>query len=220
MRRNSTKFIRNAYGVGQTRYPASDGDQGWRSGRRLGGRIQAIREHLGLTKTAFAERIGVSQPTVTRWELEQDIPDERHLQRLAAMIQISVPELRYGRAGLSEPVPVVGYVGPEAVVAPLRPERGESELEQVTALPGLDDRNVLALRVRGDGVGPMLREGWLVFYRRPENGVSDDCIGEVCVVCLTDGRLLLRELRLTASSEDGPARFNLHGIDGKNGGLP
>jgi len=212
MRRiSSSEIIRDTYGVGQTLLGGSRTDR--RLSNWLGRRIQATREELRLTKTAFAGLVGVSQPTVTRWELGYDIPDERHLQKLAAIIGVSVPELRYGHAGLSEPVPVVGYVGPGAEVVPLRPERGESELEQVTALPGLDDRNMLALRVRGGGFGPLLRERWLVFYRRPDEGVSDDCVGQVCVTCLADGRLLLRELRLAAGRADANRCFDLVSCD-------
>jgi transcriptional regulator with XRE-family HTH domain len=215
------EIIRNAYveggkssgGMSEVSWPEAD----QHLGAGLPRRIRAIRERLGLTKTGLAERIGVSQPTVTRWESNQDVPAERHLQTLAAMIGISVPELRYGCAGLSEPVPVVGYVGPEAVVVPLRPERRESELEQVATLPGLDDRHVLALRVRGNDAAPILRDGWLVFYQRPDGGIPDNCVGQICVIGLADGRLLLRELRL---AEGGPSgverRFDLHGWDGKS----
>ena len=227
MRRIATgESIRDAYAKGQFssyegRYHAPrTGDDG-RSGPGISGRVRAIRERLGLTKTALAARIGVSQPTVTRWELNQDVPEERHLQRLAAMIGISVAELRYGRTGFSEPAPVVGYLGPESVVVPLRPERAEAELEQVATLPGLDDPDVLALRVRGNEVHPILRDGWLVFYRRPQGGIPPDCIGQVCVVRLADGRLLLREVRPhpSAATGGGPGeepRFDLHGWGGRN----
>jgi transcriptional regulator with XRE-family HTH domain len=227
MRRIANReIIRDAYAGGQFssyegRYRSAQPDDGGRSGAGISGRIRAIREGLGLTKTAFAARIGVSQPTVTRWELNQDVPEERHLQRLATTIGISVSELRYGRTGLSEPAPVVGYVGPEAVVVPLQPERAEAELEQVTTLPGLHDPDILALRVRGNEVHPVLRDGWLVFYRRPQGGVPDDCIGQACVVRLADGRLLLREVRLHPSSptESGPRAepcFDLCAWGGRN----
>jgi DNA-binding transcriptional regulator YiaG len=33
-----------------------------------GGRIKALREHLGLTQTAMAARLGTRQQTISEWE--------------------------------------------------------------------------------------------------------------------------------------------------------
>lgn len=36
--------------------------------------VKALRKQLGLTQTEFAERLGVSLPSITRWELDQFRP--------------------------------------------------------------------------------------------------------------------------------------------------
>ena len=36
--------------------------------------VRALRKQLGLTQTQFAERLGVSLPSITRWELNQFRP--------------------------------------------------------------------------------------------------------------------------------------------------
>jgi DNA-binding transcriptional regulator YiaG len=36
--------------------------------------VKALRKRLGLTQTEFAERLGVSLPSITRWELNQFRP--------------------------------------------------------------------------------------------------------------------------------------------------
>lgn len=49
------------------------------------------------------------------------------------------------------------------------------------------------------------RDGWLVFWSKDAEGVPEDCIGQLCAVCLADGRMYLKELR--RGSEAG--RFSL-----------
>lgn len=53
----------------------------------------------------------------------------------------------------------------------------------------------VAVRIRGDSMHP-LRDGWLIFYARHQDGVPDECIGELCVVKVAgDGPTLVKELR-------------------------
>lgn len=40
-----------------------------------------------------------------------------------------------------------------------------------------------------------LQEGWLIFYGPEHQGVSDDCMGKLCVVQVKDGATLLKTLK-------------------------
>ena len=41
-----------------------------------GKQLRAIREHLGLTQTEMAEKIGVSMNTIARWERDEVVINE------------------------------------------------------------------------------------------------------------------------------------------------
>jgi repressor LexA len=51
----------------------------------LRSRVVELREKLGLNQSAFALKVGVSQPTVSRWESGKDDPDFESLRTLAAL---------------------------------------------------------------------------------------------------------------------------------------
>jgi hypothetical protein len=51
-------------------------------------------------------------------------------------------------------------------------------------------------RPRIDSMMPMMKDGWLLFYHRDQDGVPDDCIGKLCVVKVADdGPALVKEVR-------------------------
>jgi transcriptional regulator with XRE-family HTH domain len=53
----------------------------------LGQRLLAIRTEANLTQQAFAEAIGVTRQTVTRWETGTRSPDLLQLEAIAAAIE-------------------------------------------------------------------------------------------------------------------------------------
>ena len=49
---------------------------------------------------------------------------------------------------------------------------------------------------RIDSMMPMMKDGWLLFYHRDQDGVPDECIGKLCVVKVADdGPALVKEVR-------------------------
>lgn len=53
--------------------------------KTLGDRIRALRQGLRLNQKEFSDRVGVTQPTVSRWETDDDEPGVQHLNALAEM---------------------------------------------------------------------------------------------------------------------------------------
>ena len=47
--------------------------------------IKKFRQHMRLTQAELAERLGVPQPTVARWESERAAPCARHIGMLCDM---------------------------------------------------------------------------------------------------------------------------------------
>jgi len=61
----------------------------------IGERISQRRKEIGLTQKAFAEKLHVSDKTVSRWETGRQIPDALTMQDIAKALDMSVSEL-YG----------------------------------------------------------------------------------------------------------------------------
>lgn len=63
-----------------------------------GNTIRALREKKGLTQSQLAERIAVSDKTVSKWETGRGLPDITLIEPLASSLGISVGELMAGEA--------------------------------------------------------------------------------------------------------------------------
>ena len=69
----------------------------------------------------------------------------------------------------------------------------DEDYEEVPAPAGANDRTV-AVEIRGKSMGPLL-SSWLVFYDDVRSPITDDLIGQLCVVGLADDRILVKEIR-------------------------
>jgi hypothetical protein len=111
-------------------------------------------------------------------------------------------------------VPVAGYVGAGAEIYPEDPHPKGRGLKMVDAPVGAAS-DCVALMIRGDSMYPM-GDGWLIFYRRKQEGVPDECINQLCVVKIIDGATLCKTLRrgtmakrYTLESWNAPSRENV-----------
>lgn len=84
---------------------------------------------------------------------------------------------------------LVGYVGAGAQAQYLP----AGDLGEVPAPAGATDKTV-AVEIRGDSLGPLF-DHWLVFYDDVRNPVTADLHGQLCVVGLEDGRILIKKVR-------------------------
>ncbi len=168
----------------------------------LAARIRALRDSLGLSQASFANRVGVDQSNVSRWERGAP-PDDAHLVRLAELAGQHPAAFRYGQLPetVSEALPrpsivsVVGYVGAGQEIFALDDHALGASLEEVDAPEGVGKDTMVAVRVRGESMHP-LRNGWLLFYRRDQHGVPEVCLNRLCIVKVADdGPILVKELR-------------------------
>lgn len=60
---------------------------------RIGSFIKDIRKEKGLTQEQFAEKLGVSQKSVSRWETGKTMPDYSLLPNICEILEINVAEL-------------------------------------------------------------------------------------------------------------------------------
>jgi hypothetical protein len=88
-------------------------------------------------------------------------------------------------------VRVVGYVGAgsEAHIYAV----AQGDLDEVDPPRGSTEDTV-AVEIRGESLGAFFNR-WLVFYDDVRRPVTPDLIGELCVVGLEDGRVLIKQVQ-------------------------
>lgn len=88
-----------------------------------GQKIQALRKGRGLTQEQLAARLGVSRQAVSRWELDETLPDTQNLLPLKEALGVSIDTLLDSVQGLEEPATQEGPA-PGAASPPARPSLG------------------------------------------------------------------------------------------------
>ena len=59
----------------------------------LGPSLAQARRKAGLTQEAVAEKLGVSRQTISKWELDETLPDIRQSKRLAMLYRVTLDAL-------------------------------------------------------------------------------------------------------------------------------
>lgn len=175
---------------------------------QLATKIQLMRKKLGMTQPEFADRIGVSQGTVSRWE-KGAAPAHSHLVELSKLNGTTLDEFLLGAIGKpaaeqGPPIPVVGYVGAGASVYPVDDEHEASGFETIERPPFITGE-AIAVEVRGDSLVPVAEDGWKLIYTGEQSVQEDEVLNKLCVVALVDGRVLVK--RVVRGSK--PQRYHL-----------
>lgn len=168
-----------------------------------------------LNQTQLAKRLRTTQPTISRWlkgskplvdQHERIVGEARRLRVLdeTPPYEPELPDLSAPRT-----VPVVGYVGAGALAHFYAISQGD--LDTVPAPDGATDSTV-AVEIRGASLGALF-DRWLVFYDDVRSPVTSDLLGKLCVVGLSDERVLIKKIqkgrknglfRLVAGSDAEP----------------
>lgn len=159
----------------------------------IASRVAALRKARKKSQAQFAEEIGVTQPTVSRWERGIDEPEDLHIDRMAALAGVSPAQFRYGTDALNGEltIPAVGYIVPGETV------QFVEGLEPVPLPPELEAEGLRALIIKGNALRP-LKDGWRVYYRADHDGVPPAAVNDLCVVETEDGKVYVKTLRLGA----------------------
>lgn len=59
----------------------------------LGSSLQEARKRTGLSQEEVAEKLGVSRQTISKWELDETLPDIRQSKRLAVLYHLTLDQL-------------------------------------------------------------------------------------------------------------------------------
>lgn len=152
----------------------------------------------GVSQSDLARRVGVKQASI--WHLLQPEAQKSGLTpQIARALGVNPDWLATGtgpRLAADSPHaknPVVGYVGAGAEIHPFDDHAKGAGIDEAPPFPGQDGPAV-AVRVRGDSMLPMLEDGWLLYYSRDRDGVPSACLGQLCVVQIHDGPMLVKKL--------------------------
>lgn len=147
------------------------------------GTIAWVEEGLrrsGKTKSGLAKALGVAPSAVTAI-----LQGKRRLRADEIDIIAGYLEMR-------DSVPIVGLggAGPDGSVAFADPGGHLGE----APIPPDSTAQTVAIEVRGDSMRGIADNGWLVYYDDRRDPPTDDLAGHLCVVGLTDGRILIKKM--------------------------
>ncbi|MBB6353519.1 XRE family transcriptional regulator [Aminobacter aganoensis] len=174
-------------------------DMRWRM--ELKTAIRRLRTVASLNQGEFADVLGVTQPTVSRWERGSK-PEFEHVAKLKAFadergIDFDLSETGW-ETGWTQTVSIFGYVGAGAEVTPILHDDNHGIDHAEVDFPIPDGTG--AVIVRGDSQMPVFEDGDLVGYHK-EGRPPHDLIGRTCILRLADGRMYIKKLR--RGSSDG-----------------
>jgi transcriptional regulator with XRE-family HTH domain len=136
----------------------------------------------------LARELGVTQPTVSRW-LDGSEPKINHRDKILRLAKnkgiVNIPP-RDGELT----VPIVGYAGAGGAVVY---SEGQGPFGEAVMPPG-GSKATVAVVIRGDSMTPQLDDGWIVYYDDRHAPPTSALFGKLCVVGLSDGRILVRKL--------------------------
>jgi phage repressor protein C with HTH and peptisase S24 domain len=152
-----------------------------------------LKRHPTLAVNAWAIASGLSEGTIRNALTEAGNMTENTFRKLDdGALQLK------GERLISQKKPTVrmaGKVGAGDIVSMFGGDSMQGDIELVDAPEGAEDpEELLALTIEGNSMRP-LRPGWLIFYRKTHPGITDDELGQLCVVRLKNGNLYVKILR-------------------------
>ena len=166
--------------------------------------LRLLRDGRGWTQDQAAAALGTTRNQYAKLEGGSRRLSDKWIRRAGDAYGVDLGEVVTERSGT---VPVLGYVG--AGTAMHFYAEGQGPLDEAPAPEGATAHTVAA-EIRGDSLGPLF-VGWRVYWDDRREPVTADLIGELCVIGLADGRVLIKQL----SRGQSEGRFALHGQFGE-----
>lgn len=157
----------------------------------------------GWRQTDLAERLSVTQAAVSRWFAGADPRGEQRDKINEIYNEITGNTGVTGNTQIPSKsyVPLMGYIGAGAKIKPdIRqiPADGLGVIEVPFQIPA----DMMAFRVRGDGMLPVYQDGNVVFVYKYQRKPVEEFYGENAVVCTDSGERFIKTIT--------------HGADGAN----
>jgi transcriptional regulator with XRE-family HTH domain len=179
-------------------------------------RVKRLRKATGMKQEELAEKLGVNQGTVSKWERGRQEPEPKHMDAIADLesdleLASGNDDLTANPTGLFTLVPVVGHIGAGATVYPIDVDTASRVIDWVKAPRGIGP--VECVVVRGNSMWPAYRDGDIVFV--DNNSSPFPLIREKeYILELSDGRQLLK---MVEPNRDGTYNLLSHNAPPENG---
>jgi DNA-binding XRE family transcriptional regulator len=172
--------------------------------------LRELRDRNGLTQKDLARLAGTTQPQINRLETGERPLTPQWAKRLAphlgtTPVEIIFPEMSKKPLTL----PIVGRVGASTDGEVLQ-ESDHGPFGEITAPLGAKGTEAV-VEVGGHSMGIYAPDGSLILYDNRHDPPQENMLGEVCVVGLPDGRVLVK--RLLRGSRRG--LFDLESVVGE-----
>jgi phage repressor protein C with HTH and peptisase S24 domain len=166
--------------------------------------VRAIKAKTGESQAKLAERIGVTQPTISRW-MSGTPPILEHADLIEkAARNLRLVNFKYGPNVSS--VPIVGYVGAGGGISF---EDGQGPFGEAKIPPKDHKPSLVAVTVRGDSMSGLMEDGWTVYYDNRRDPPDETLHAKLCIVGVADGRVLIK--RLYPGRQRG--HYDLHSVN-------
>jgi transcriptional regulator with XRE-family HTH domain len=171
---------------------------------RLANNLRVLRDGRGWTQDEAAAALGTTRNHYAKLEGGSRPLSDKWIKLASEAYGVDPGEVVTDRVAT---VPVAGYVGAGTEMHFYA--EGQGPLDEAPAPEDVTAQTVAA-EVRGQSLGPLF-DGWRVYFDDRREPVTDDLIGRLCVVGLSDGRVLVKQVR--RGRVEG--QFELHGQFGE-----
>lgn len=153
-------------------------------------RVKQLRKEKKLTQSQIAEKMYVTQATVSAWECGLAMPDGLKLQQLAQILGVTVSSLMGETEQTIYKIPVLGRV--QAGI----PTSAISEILDYEEIPAdvASRGEYFGLLVRGDSMSPRILDGDVVIVRCQPDVEN----GEIAVVAVNGDDATVKKVRKSA----------------------
>lgn len=79
----------------------------------FGSSLSRARKKSGLSQEAVAEKLGISRQTLSKWELDETLPDIRQSKKLSVLYRVTLDELVDFDVEVQEIEAVITHTSPE-----------------------------------------------------------------------------------------------------------
>lgn len=166
--------------------------------------LRALRDGRGWSQEEAAAALGTTRNQYAKLEGGSRRLSDKWIKRAAEAFGADPGDVVTERLPT---VPVAGYVGAGSQTHFYA--EGQGPLDEAAA-PDDATPDTVAVEVRGDSLGPFFA-GWTIYFDDRREPVTDDLVGQLCIVGLADGRVLIKKLLHGRE----PGRFDLHGQFGE-----
>lgn len=173
----------------------------------LGNRIRSLREKQQISQLSLAEKLNVSNSTLSQYEGGQRIPSDDVKIRIAQFFNVSVDYLlgnsmlreEHEKYGLNHTprkkvikVPVVGHI---AAGIPIAAIENIEDFEDVIVPAHADVSDYFCLEVRGDSMSPRIKDKDIVVFKKTQ----DVDTGEIAAVLVNGEDATIKQIKKTDS---------------------